>query len=66
MLFAEWGEELGTSLFPVGLLDRGRFLLGISETSEIFLVETWVASFGIGDAALENLVLGVVPKTVAD
>ncbi len=64
--FAEWGEELGMSFFPVGLLDRGRFLLGISETSEIFLVETWVASFGIGDAGLENLVLGVLPTTVVE
>lgn len=64
--FAEWGEELGMSLFPIGLLDRGRFLLGISETSEIFLVETWVATFGVGDAGLEHLVLGVMPKTVAD
>jgi hypothetical protein len=64
--FAEWGEELGISLFPIGLLDRGRFLLGISETSEIFLVETWVATFGVGDAGLEHLVLGVMPKIVAE
>lgn len=59
---AEWGAALGCSLFPLGELDRGRFLLGISEIGEVFLVETWVASFGIGDTALENLVLGVKPQ----
>ncbi|WP_328614460.1 SUKH-3 domain-containing protein [Amycolatopsis sp. NBC_00355] len=64
--FAEWSVELETSLFPVRLLDHGRFLLGISEKSEIFLVEAWVATFGIGDAGLENLILGVLPKTVAE
>jgi hypothetical protein len=28
--------------------------LGISEVGEILLVQTWVASFGFGDEALEN------------
>ena len=60
--FAAWGAHLGCSLFPIGELDRGRFFLGISEVGEVFLVETWVASFGIGDAALESLVLGVMPQ----
>jgi hypothetical protein len=63
--FADWGEQLGKSLFPVGELDMGRFFLGISEAGEILLVETWVASFGFGDAALENLVLGVKPEWLA-
>lgn len=43
----------------------GRFFLGISEAGEILLVETWVASFGFGDAALENLILGVKPEKLA-
>lgn len=60
--FAEWGADIGCSLFPIGILDRGRFFLGISEVGEIFLVETWVASYGIGDTALENLILGVAPR----
>lgn len=60
--FVEWGAELGCSLFPIGVLDLGRFFLGISEIGEIFLVETWVASFGIGDTALEHLILGVAPQ----
>jgi hypothetical protein len=63
--FAGWGAQLGKSLFPVGELDRGRFFLGISEVGEILLVETWVASFGFGDQALENLVLGVKPEELA-
>ncbi len=63
--FAGWGARLGKSLFPIGELDRGRFFLGISEVGEILLVETWVASFGFGDAALENLILGVKPEEVA-
>jgi hypothetical protein len=61
---AGWGEEAGISLFPVGSLESGRFCLGISETGEIFLVEAWLASFGVGDAALENLILGVAPVKV--
>jgi hypothetical protein len=60
--FAGWGADLGCSLFPIGELDRGRFFLGISESGEVFLVEAWVASFGIGDAALESLILGVMPN----
>lgn len=60
--FAEWGAELGCSLFPLGVLDHGRFFLAISEIAEIFLVETWVASFGVGDTALANLILGVAPR----
>ena len=60
--FAEWSADLGCSLFPIGELDRGRFFLGISEVGEVYLVETWVASFGVGDAALEGLILGVMPQ----
>ncbi|NBH11812.1 SUKH-3 domain-containing protein [Amycolatopsis sp. SID8362] len=63
--FAGWGARLGKSLFPIGELDGGRFFLGISELGEILLVETWVATFGIGDAALENLILGVKPDELA-
>ncbi|UOZ11023.1 SUKH-3 domain-containing protein [Amycolatopsis sp. WQ 127309] len=65
--FADWGAAFGISLFPLGELDRGRTFLGISEIGEVVLVETWVASFGVGDTALENLILGVrpVPRPVA-
>ncbi|WP_328646678.1 SUKH-3 domain-containing protein [Amycolatopsis sp. NBC_00348] len=56
--FVDWGAELGISLFPVGELEKGRFCLGISEIGELFLVEAWLATFGIGDAGLENLLCG--------
>ncbi|MET7701353.1 SUKH-3 domain-containing protein [Streptomyces sp. NPDC005485] len=63
--FAEWGEEIGRALFPVGELDQGRFFLGIDEQAELYVVETWVASFGRLPAAMDNLVLGVMPTPVA-
>ncbi len=64
--FADWGIHLGMNLFPIGELDRGRCFLGISESGEIVLVETWVASFGTSDTALENLILGVAPQVIAE
>ncbi|MEU5434377.1 SUKH-3 domain-containing protein [Streptomyces sp. NPDC020719] len=64
--FAEWSDDLGRELFPLGELDHGRFFLGIDENSEIHLVETWVASFGTMPHALENLILGVMPRTIND
>ena len=63
--FIAWGQELGRHLFPIGELDHGRFLLGIDENTEIYLVATWVASFGAMPAAVENLVLGGEPTQAA-
>lgn len=62
--FSEWSDELGKELFPLGELDHGRFFLGIDECSEIYLVEAWVASFGSMPHALENLILGVMPRRI--
>ncbi|WP_437074765.1 SUKH-3 domain-containing protein [Streptomyces sp. enrichment culture] len=62
--FSEWSEVLGRELFPLGELDHGRFFLAIDEHSEIYLVETWVASFGAMPHALENLILGVMPRRI--
>jgi hypothetical protein len=64
--FLEWGESIGRRLFPLGELDHGRFFLAIDEISEIYLVETWVASFGRMPQALENLILGVAPHVIDD
>ncbi|MFD9565807.1 SUKH-3 domain-containing protein [Streptomyces sp. NPDC059994] len=64
--FSQWSDVLGRELFPLGELDGGRFFLGIDENSEIYLVETWVASFGVMPRALENLILGVMPRTIDD
>jgi hypothetical protein len=62
--FAGWGESIGHRLFPLGELDHGRFFLGIDEVGVIYLVETWVASFGPMPQAMDNLVLGVAPRRV--
>lgn len=64
--FAEWGEEIERSIFPVGVHDQGRFFLGIDENGELYLVETWLASFGRLPEALSNLILGVQPSVVDD
>jgi hypothetical protein len=64
--FSEWSDSLGRRLFPLGELDGGRFFLGIDEGSEIRIVETWVASFGPMPHALENLILGVMPRRIDD
>jgi hypothetical protein len=64
--FLEWGEELGKSLFPIGVLDMGRYFLGIDEHSEIYLIETWVASFGRMPQAMDNLISGVRPTVISE
>ncbi|GAA1170758.1 SUKH-3 domain-containing protein [Streptomyces hebeiensis] len=64
--FLEWGEEIGRSIFPVGVHDRGRFFLGVDECGELYLVETWVGSFGRMPEAMSNLIMGVQPSVVDD
>ncbi|MEU1077276.1 MULTISPECIES: SUKH-3 domain-containing protein [unclassified Streptomyces] len=64
--FLEWSDVLGRELFPLGEVGGSRFFLGIGENSEIYLVETWVASFGVMPHALENLILGVVLRQIDD
>jgi hypothetical protein len=63
--FAEWGETIGRDLFPIGATDEGLYFLGIDETGEIYFVSTWLATFGLLKDALEKLVLGVLPQTIA-
>ncbi|OQD69637.1 hypothetical protein PENPOL_c002G01565 [Penicillium polonicum] len=62
--FAEWATVLGEPLSPIGQLDHGRFFLGISGSGDIYLVETWLASFGSGQEALKALVLGIAPREI--
>ena len=64
--FGAWGDELGRSIFPIGVFDMGRYFLGIDEEGEVLLVETWAASFGRMPAALDNLILGVRPVIVSE
>jgi hypothetical protein len=62
---ADSSRSIGRSLFPIGVLDYGRFFLGIDEHAEFYLVETWVASFGRMPLAMENLLSGIMPIGVA-
>ncbi|MGK5543401.1 SUKH-3 domain-containing protein [Streptomyces sp. URMC 127] len=64
--FSEWSDSVGRRLFPLGELDDGRFFLGIDEDSEVYVVETWIASFGPMPQALERLILGVAPRRIDD
>ncbi|MFC1430618.1 SUKH-3 domain-containing protein [Streptacidiphilus sp. N1-3] len=64
--FIEWGADLGRNFFPIGDLDGGRFFLGMDEDGEIYLIETWVASFGKMPQAMEGLVLGIRAEVVDD
>jgi len=63
--FLDWSETIGRDLFPVGELDHGRYFLGLDEQAELYLVAAWVAGFGRMPGALDNLVLGVMPETIA-
>ncbi|MGQ5635731.1 MULTISPECIES: SUKH-3 domain-containing protein [unclassified Streptomyces] len=62
--FADWSARIGHALFPIGELDQGRFFLGIDENSEIYLIETWLATFGPASQALEKLILGITPRRI--
>ncbi|MYS22381.1 SUKH-3 immunity protein [Streptomyces sp. DvalAA-14] len=62
--FADWSETIGHAIFPIGELDQGRFFLGIDENSEIYLVETCLATFGPARQALEKLILGIAPLSI--
>lgn len=44
--FAEWSETVGKSICPIGVLDQGRFFLGIDEDGMIYLVSDALARFG--------------------
>lgn len=63
-LFSECSREHGTDIFPIGQYDLGRYFLGIGANDEIYLVETWVATFGRVPDAIAKLVLGIRPRTL--
>lgn len=64
--FLEWGEVLGKTLFPVGEFDYGAQFLAIDEDGEIYLAETWLASFGKMPEAMEGMVAGVMPEILRE
>ena len=63
--FLDWSEQLNRKIVPIGDLDLGRYFLGIDESGTIYLVETWVASFGATREALIKLIEGYAPDVVA-
>lgn len=62
--FADWSHTTGRAIFPLGECDEGRYFLGIEENSEIYLVETWLATFGDVQDALEKLILDIAPERI--
>lgn len=60
--FLEWSQDLGRQIFPIGSLGEGRFFLGLDEGSELYLVETFVKTFGPMPIAMDRLVLGIMPE----
>jgi hypothetical protein len=63
--FLDRTDQLGHHIVPIGDLDLGRQFLGIDEGGTIYLVETWVASFGTTREALAKLIEGYAPDVVA-
>ncbi|KAJ5465034.1 SUKH-3 immunity protein [Penicillium daleae] len=61
---AVWSEDIGEILTPIGELAR-QWDLAISESGEIFTVADTLDSFGSGEEALENLILGVMPRDIS-
>ena len=64
--YSEIGAEIGRVIAPLGELDRGRFFLGMDELGAIYVVTDGLLFFGVGDAGLESLILGVMPVTPED
>ncbi|MFI2485881.1 SUKH-3 domain-containing protein [Promicromonospora kroppenstedtii] len=62
--FLDWSQDLGHQIVPVGVLDHGRFFLGLDERSELYVVEGFVSTFGPMPLAMDRLVLGVMPEAV--
>jgi hypothetical protein len=60
----EWGTTLQHDIFPIGVFG-GRFCLGIDECSEIYLMETYIATFGRMPEALSGLIRGQAPQLIA-
>lgn len=56
-------NSIGRS-FRGGELDRGRFVLGLGEASELYSVGASVATFGRMPAAMERLAGGEMPVAI--
>ncbi|TWG12200.1 SUKH-3 domain-containing protein [Actinoplanes teichomyceticus] len=63
--FVEWGEDIGRSIAPIGVLAGGTCAwanLGIDEQGEVYVVSSALATFGRMPRALDRLVLGHMPR----
>ncbi|MEV1113516.1 SUKH-3 domain-containing protein [Actinosynnema sp. NPDC049800] len=58
--FEGWGDHVDRSLFPIGELDHGRFLLGIDEHGFLYVVADFLMRFSAHVSGLEELLLGVM------
>jgi hypothetical protein len=62
--FVGWGALAGVSLVPIGEVDGGRCFLGIDESGVIYLVSDWLGHLGVGISGLEDLIIGIAPRTL--
>lgn len=64
--FLDWSEDIGHSIFPIGIVDMGRYFLGIDENSGLYILELWVASYGQMPEAMDHLITGVRPEMIRE
>ncbi|WP_086765156.1 SUKH-3 domain-containing protein [Streptomyces bobili] len=65
--FAEWSDESGENIFPVGEFDEGRGgFLGIDEKGMLYQVVDTLSRFAEDRAGLECLILGIAPEPLLD
>ncbi|GAA0221870.1 hypothetical protein GCM10009539_03820 [Cryptosporangium japonicum] len=65
--FIEWGRQIGRDIAPIGELASGTCacaFLGIDEQAEIYVVDGVLATFGQMPQALDELVLGYMPRKI--
>ena len=65
--FIEWSMHIGRGIAPIGELASGTCacaFLGIDEHAEIYVVDDALATFGQMPQALDQLVLGYMPRKI--
>lgn len=65
--FIEWGADIGRDIAPIGVLageTHGWANLGIDENGELYAVIDSLATFGPMPQAMNELVLGYMPRDI--
>ena len=62
--FEGWGDHIDRSLFPLGVLDHGRFFLGIDEKGFLYVVADFLMRFSPDVSGMEELLLGVMGERI--